>query len=58
MIGKKFCPKCGSEEVDFAAGGLTGGWVCKNCGYSGMFPEKTLVMKDKPQLKNKKGKTK
>ncbi len=39
-MGKKFCPECESEEVMLVAGGITGGWMCKECGHVGIFPEK------------------
>ncbi len=56
MLGKKFCPKCGSEDVMMVAGGITGTWMCKKCGFSGsIFPEKELIIskpkKDK-EIKN------
>ena len=40
MLGKKFCPQCGSENVDMVAGGVTGSWVCIDCGFAGAFPER------------------
>lgn len=43
---KKFCPRCDSEDVDMAAGGITGGWMCRDCGYSGIFPEKPLILEE------------
>ena len=44
MIGKKFCPSCGSENVEMVAGGMTGAWMCSDCGYSGsIFPEKPII---------------
>ena len=43
MMTRKFCPQCGSEEVALAAGGLTGTYVCKKCGYVGIFPEKEFI---------------
>ena len=44
VLTKKFCPKCGSEDVQMIAGGITGSWICKNCSYSGsVFPEKEIV---------------
>ena len=43
MIAKKFCPNCGSEDVEMVAAGTTGSWVCRDCGYNGIFPEKTLI---------------
>ena len=43
MLAKKFCPNCRSEEVMMVAGGITGAWMCKNCGFSGsVFPEKEI----------------
>lgn len=44
MTGKKFCPRCGSDDVEMVAGGITGSFMCNNCGYSGsVFPEKEFV---------------
>ena len=44
MIGKKFCPSCGGDNVEMVAGGMTGAWMCVDCGYSGsIFPEKPIV---------------
>ena len=43
IIAKKFCPECGSENVDMVAGGIMGTYVCNDCGYTGAFPEKPLV---------------
>ena len=44
MLSKKFCPNCGSEEVMMVAGGMTGTWMCKKCGFSGsIFSEKEIV---------------
>lgn len=46
MIGKKFCPNCGSEDVELVAGGMTGGYMCADCGYtSSIFPEKPMGVK-------------
>ncbi len=43
MIGKKFCPNCGSEDVELVAGGMTGNYMCADCGYtSSIFPEKPM----------------
>jgi len=39
-LGKKFCLQCDSENVQAVAGGIGGSWVCKDCGYVGMLPEK------------------
>ncbi|MCH7568676.1 MAG: TFIIB-type zinc ribbon-containing protein [Nanoarchaeota archaeon] len=44
MISKKFCPRCRSEDVAMIAGGVTGTWMCKKCGFSGsVFPEREIV---------------
>ncbi|PXY71322.1 hypothetical protein CXX78_01660 [Candidatus Parvarchaeota archaeon] len=44
VLTKKFCPRCGSEDVHMIAGGITGSWMCGNCGYTGsIFPEKEIV---------------
>jgi len=44
MITKKFCPRCGSEDVEMVAGGTMGTFICKNCLFSGsVFPEKSIV---------------
>ncbi|MBI2452410.1 hypothetical protein HYV50_05030 [Candidatus Pacearchaeota archaeon] len=58
MITKKFCPKCGSEDIQMVAGGLIGSWMCKNCGFSGsIFPEKPIIVSEQQinkKLKKKK----
>ena len=44
MMNIKFCPRCKSENVEMVAGGITGTWMCRECGYSGsIFPEKEIV---------------
>ena len=44
MMGIRICPKCGSDNVQMAAGGIIGMWICKNCGFSGsIFPEKPIL---------------
>jgi ribosomal protein L37AE/L43A len=44
MVGKKFCPKCQSEQVYMEAGGMIGVWNCANCRFSGsIFPEKEKI---------------
>lgn len=45
ILAKKFCPECGSENVQMVAGGITGGWMCGDCGYTGQCPEKPLVIR-------------
>ena len=45
-MGRKFCPRCGSEDVNMAAGGITGTWKCEKCSYIGsIFPEKEIEEK-------------
>jgi len=43
MITTKICPNCGSEEVYMIAGGITGTWMCKKCGYTGPVFEKEII---------------
>ncbi|MDO8460434.1 MAG: hypothetical protein Q7S74_04955 [Nanoarchaeota archaeon] len=43
MITKKICPTCGSFDLMPVAGGLTGIWMCKECGYSGNMIEKPII---------------
>ncbi len=31
------CPVCKSTEIDLDAGGYTGKYYCKNCGYIGSY---------------------
>jgi len=31
------CPVCGSKEIELDAGGYTGKYRCKNCGYVGVL---------------------
>lgn len=33
----KFCPKCGSSDVDFSVFYQPSTWRCHNCGYQGPF---------------------
>ena len=44
IAGKRFCPKCDSEEVQPLVGGIIGTWVCKECGFVGIFPERAPKM--------------
>jgi ribosomal protein L37AE/L43A len=47
VLRVRICPNCGSEDVAMVAGGMTGTWMCKKCGFSGsVFPEKELIDKD------------
>lgn len=45
MPSIKFCPNCKSEDVEMVAGGITGGWMCRACGYSGPVLEKEILDK-------------
>ena len=56
-ITKKICPNCGTEDVTMIAGGITGNWMCKNCGYRGSVLEKEIFGKEqRTKDKNKRGK--
>ena len=46
MITQKFCPNCGSSEVEMVAGGTTGNWMCRECGYMGTVFEKEIFGKE------------
>ena len=52
MITKKICPNCGSDDVTMVAGGITGNWMCKRCGYQGSVLEKEIVGKEMKILKS------
>ena len=43
MVGIKFCPQCGSDDVGFSTGGITGQEICNECGFLGIFPEKEII---------------
>ena len=43
MLTIKFCPQCGSEDIALVAGGIMGTFMCKNCGYNGIMPEKEVL---------------
>lgn len=47
MITIKKCPKCFSTEIDYFAGGLTGQYHCKKCGYVGPIIIEEEDIKDK-----------
>jgi len=50
----KLCPKCSSIEVMPVAGGITGTWRCKKCGFSGtLFPDVERIKKEKVKIKRK-----
>jgi len=48
-MGRKFCPRCKSENVEKEMGvllavGIPQKWKCKKCGYYGfIFPEKEKI---------------
>ena len=40
-IHTKFCPSCKGTRITAFAGGATGMWQCKDCGFlNAVFPEK------------------
>ena len=51
MMGKRFCPKCNSEDVEIKVTDMIGlgapqNWKCNKCGYYNFtFPEKTIKLK-------------
>ena len=50
----KFCPNCGSKEIELVAGGNIGMYECKNCGFMGsIFPEIDVKEKSENKLKKK-----
>jgi transposase-like protein len=51
MISKKFCPNCGSTDVFMIAGGTTGTWKCKECGFTGAVFEKEIIGKEMKKSK-------
>jgi len=56
MLTIKICPNCGSDEVEMIAGGITGSWMCKHCGFSGsIFPEKVIAGGEIDLTKSRKG---
>jgi ribosomal protein L37AE/L43A len=57
IMSVKMCPKCESEDVQMMAGGTTGTWMCKKCGFYGsIFPEKEILGKEiEEEEKEKKG---
>jgi uncharacterized Zn finger protein len=65
-IIKRFCPKCGSEDIDIAAGPLkihqkeyilppdieNGiSFECKKCGYRGIFPEREIKTRKNKKIR-------
>jgi ribosomal protein L37AE/L43A len=67
ILGKKVCPQCDSESIDVVAGGVTGSWICNECGYVGAFPEKPfneddeenpLIQEDLEEIRESMKKTK
>ena len=55
MLTKKICPNCGSEDVIMVAGGITGQWMCKSCGYMGSVLEKEIIGKERTNKSINKG---
>lgn len=43
VTGKRFCPNCGSDNVEFMGGGMTGSFMCSDCDFMGsVFPERAI----------------
>ena len=54
MLTTKFCPRCKSDNVKMIAGGITGSFMCRDCGYAGsIFPEKPVIIKSMNSVKEK-----
>jgi ribosomal protein L37AE/L43A len=51
-ITKKICMNCGSENVRLAAGGITGTWVCMDCGHRGAVLEKEIIGREVKEKKD------
>ena len=54
MLTKKFCPNCGSENVAVAGASIEymgGAMICKDCSYTGIFPEKEILGREMDQEK-------
>jgi ribosomal protein L37AE/L43A len=47
MINVRICANCGSEDVQMMAGGVTGQWICKNCGHVGAVLEKEILGRER-----------
>ena len=42
----QLCPRCGSSDIELYAGGQTGTYRCKKCGYMGsLIIEKDIIKK-------------
>lgn len=53
----KFCPKCGSSNIEWTLPHTWSKWECRNCGYIGVFIIDDGKIADeirKEYLKNKK----
>jgi ribosomal protein L37AE/L43A len=51
-MGRRVCPRCGSEDLMMVTGGITGMWECKKCGYANdTFPEREEMGKEEKSKK-------
>ena len=41
-MDERFCPECESSNVVMEAGGIGGAWICNECGYVGIAPERSI----------------
>lgn len=44
IMKKKFCPQCGSEDVELIDSNDR--WMCSECGFTGKFPEHSVTGRD------------
>lgn len=42
LMKKKFCPQCGSEDVELIDSNDR--WMCAECGFTGKFPEHAVAL--------------
>ena len=42
-----FCPRCGSPDIQAYAGGITGTYICRKCGYMGALVLEQDLVKSK-----------
>ncbi|MBN1645690.1 hypothetical protein JW868_01480 [Candidatus Woesearchaeota archaeon] len=48
----RFCPRCQSTDIELYAGGQTGAYRCKKCGYVGpLILEKDIILTSKDNKK-------
>jgi len=46
----RYCPICKSTRITYYAGGITGSYECKKCGYVGTFIIELVKKRKKEKL--------